>query len=211
MKKQGVYVVGPNDHLLNSMWSQSPDYYVTSTLSAADIICFQGGADIHPKLYNEALLPRTSYNSSRDEEDLEIWNAVSKDKPKVGICRGGQFLNVMSEGELWQHVDGHMGSHTMTNLLDLPKPTIFSMGSEIEVTSDHHQMMVPNLDYAEVIGISNKSKTFNGASTRPHPEYDTEVVFYNHTQSLCFQPHPEYNYKMFTRTYFFKLMEFFFK
>ena len=118
----------------------------------------------------------------------------------------------MSEGSMWQNVDNHGTSHKMTNLLDIPRSFVNS-GAEIEVTSDHHQMMVPNHHYGEVLGIANMATVFDAPKNvdRPAPEYDTEVVFYNHTQSLCFQPHPEYDMKIMTRTYFFKLMEFFFR
>jgi gamma-glutamyl-gamma-aminobutyrate hydrolase PuuD len=209
MAYQTVYIVGPNNPSLCAMFAQQPEYRVTSDFKTADVFCFQGGADLHPSLYNERLLSRTSYNKERDKEDLEAWLRAGS-SPKVGICRGAQFLNVMSEVSMWQHVDGHMGDHKITNLLDIPG-TVFDQGMEIDITSDHHQMMVPNHHYAEILAISHMSKVFQGAGDREKPEYDTEVCFYNHTQALCFQPHPEYSRKVYTRTYFFKLMEFFYK
>jgi hypothetical protein len=183
---------------------------VTDTVAIADVFCFQGGADINPALYDEKPMPRTVFNKDRDRIDLDAWEQAH-DKIKVGICRGGQFLNVMNEGSMWQHVNNHMGSHVITNLLEIPG-SVFGAGSEIKVTSDHHQMMIPNLHYGEVLGICDRATEFvTDNPDREYPKYDTEIVFYGGTQSLCFQAHPEYNFEAFCRTYFFKLMEFFFK
>src|SRR5438309_1359385 len=66
-------------------------------------------------------------------------------KPMAGICRGSQFLNVMAGGRLCQHLDGHGSWHDMET----------SDGRSFEVSSTHHQMMLPP-EGAKVIGWSAK-------------------------------------------------------
>lgn len=177
-----------------------------------DLVVFTGGHDLNPKLYGEEPLRETRFNNMRDNEDLEAWNKY-KDIPKVGICRGGQFLNVMSGGAMWQHVTGHGGAHLMHNLLIVPGIEEQSL----MVTSTHHQMMIPG-EKGFVLGIAldnvNKNKglatEYRSFLKRDKPRFDTEVVWYPETKSLCFQPHPEYNSHSEMRKYFFKLLNHFF-
>lgn len=105
---------------------------------------------------------------------------------------------------MWQHVDGHATGQTH-DLVDL----FWSENEIIPVTSTHHQMMVPGKQ-GEVLGIAFEAKRFESANPkRDKPEYDTEVVYYDTTWSLCFQPHPEYVKKNDPcRRYFFELLEY---
>lgn len=211
MVQKKVYIIGPRDLSLSSMFAASADYRPVATPTDADILCFQGGADVNPKFYGEEKLGYTYIDPERDEEDLYYWDTYPE-VPKVGICRGGQFLNVMSDGEMWQHVDNHESDHEATNLLTIPGSR-YKMGTLVDVTSDHHQMMRPHPEYGEVLCISHKASDFRTASSsnaNKVPEFDTEVVWYEHTKSLCFQPHPEYDRKYETRGYFFSLMKYFF-
>ena len=78
------------------------------------------------------------------------------------------------------------------------------------MTSDHHQMMVPHPTYGDVIAFAEEATIFKGNSKPPRitPVIDTEVVWYEHTKSLCFRPHPEYTGYDETRIYFFSLMRY---
>lgn len=110
-------------------------------------------------------------------------------KPMAGICRGGQFLNVMNGGKLWQNVNGHAlhGTHD-AYLLDEDGRVI----EEVQVTSTHHQMIRPT-DWAEILVSSNEaSRKENDKESVAGDGHDCESCFYEGTQSLCFQPHPEY-------------------
>jgi hypothetical protein len=155
----------------------------------ADFLCFTGGEDVDPALYGEKALTGTYFNTARDEREAEIFGrAVGLQKPMVGICRGGQFLNVMNKGKMWQHVDNHAlsGTHSIIDM---------KTGKEIDgMTSTHHQMMRP-ADDAEILAITGRSTIKQAASEeirRDQPETDDmEVLWYNGTLSLCFQPHPE--------------------
>src|SRR5574337_2129865 len=86
----------------------------------ADIFQFMGGEDVSPELYNE---PNThSYsNIHRDIEEMGYLTlAIKFGKPCVGICRGGQFLNVMCGGKMIQDISGHAirGTHTINIFSD---------------------------------------------------------------------------------------------
>lgn len=179
-----------------------------------DIIVFSGGPDINPKLYGEEKLPETSVDLIRDEHDLEFFERY-KDTPKVGICRGGQFLNVMNGGAMWQHVNNHGGTHSLINLL--PIYNKIDAGDEVQVSSTHHQMMIAG-DDGEVVAISmdnsgtkGRATEYISGSSRKPPEYDTEVVWYEKTKTLCFQPHPEMSYPKSTCHYFFTLLNYFYR
>lgn len=172
----------------------------------ADLICFTGGADVSPMLYRCHKHPATRSVASRDENctNLAVF-AEEQSIPMVGICRGGQFLNVFCGGTMWQHVEGHA--------MQAPHEAIdIRTGERLQVTSTHHQMMCPS-DDAEVVLI--------GATTNTRREYDSpeninilpecpdmEVVYYHEFKVLCFQPHPEYvpkNHEC--REYFFRLLQ----
>ena len=158
----------------------------------ADLICFTGGEDVSPELYGEQIHPKAHTSSERDDfESVIFWTAVELDKPMVGICRGGQFLNVMNQGRMWQHVNNHGGNHP---ILDM------ATGNHIEgMTSTHHQMMIPGpeANVLAVAGLSTqKERVVAGVVVKetsdPAGNTDVEAIFYNKTKSLCFQPHPEF-------------------
>lgn len=165
-----------------------------------DFVVFTGGQDIHPKWYNEVLLRETTPAEQRDREEIAFiqrwWN-----KRKIGICRGGQLLNVQSGGSMFQDVNNHNRDHEIIDLLISKEP--------IKVTSTHHQMMIPGED-GLVIGIAFEATKYLSASSRENPLFDTEVVWYDKTNSLCFQPHPEYSGAIGknTREYFFELINY---
>ena len=206
MNKIKVYIVG-FDHDIDRMYRQR-GYEIVDSIHKADIVQFIGGADVNPELYGERLITGTHCDFHADKRDKTAWDA-SADKMKVGICRGGQFVNVMNGGRMWQHVEGHnRGVHAISDLL-------FSTDrdnlDEISVTSTHHQMMIPSakgelLAFGNNIAYGHKS---NGGSTPT--KVDAEVVWYSDTKSLCFQPHPEYRGHPECTDYFFKLIDFFYE
>lgn len=160
----------------------------------AELVCFTGGADVHPKFYGEEVHPRTYANEARDIQCFTIFNhCVANSIPMVGICRGSQFLCVANGGGLWQHVDGHAvgGSHSARDVKG---------GYDIEVTSTHHQMMRPEgvegVDY-EILLTANESTQlqrmtagllWRNVATKP----DVEAVYWQGSKSFGFQPHPEF-------------------
>lgn len=168
-----------------------------------DCLVFVGGADITPFLYGEIKLKKTVCDFSRDLLEIKKFKGVKKTFPKIGICRGAQFLNVMAGGSMYQHVDNHSGFH---EIKDLWYDRVY------KVTSTHHQMMIPSSD-ATLLFAANRSTRRESASDvviRNHStdkEWDDpEVVVYYDYNALCFQPHPEYK-DLVTQDLFWELVE----
>ena len=158
-------------------------------ISIAEMVMFTGGADVSPHIYGDKKHKETYASEWRDGKEIEIFKrTVALGIPMVGICRGGQFLNVMSGGRMYQHVDKHAtgAGHEITDLLS---------GETVLVSSTHHQMMMPSPR-----GLLVASSTLLGTREwyegeifkKDVSEEDIEVVYYEHTRSLCFQPHPEF-------------------
>ncbi len=186
-----------SDHLYDKMFLSVGWTLVTSP-EEADLICFTGGEDVTPALYGHQNIA-SNCNWLRDVREKEIYDAYVGKIPFVGVCRGGQFLNVMNGGLMFQHVDNHGigGTHEMVNDLD----------QVIHVTSTHHQMMRPS-GKGEIIGEAGSRATQFIAWDHPKsPMSDTEVVWYEETQSLCFQPHPEYRGAEETKKAFFDYID----
>ena len=189
MSKPKVLVVGPGmDSSQVAEMFVEQGWVLAKANEEPDLVCFTGGADVSPKLYNEEEHYTTDTDPDRDAVEQKVFEKYEV-FPKVGICRGGQFLNVMSGGEMWQNVNKHgiYGEHQMMDLIT---------HQMLPVTSTHHQMMVSHPIDGEVIGIAWEASTFQAGpnKNRDIPEFDTEVVWYRSTNSLCYQPHPEYGY-----------------
>lgn len=211
-EKKIVFVVG-GDYTVKEMFNNH-GWVATSELDKADLYVFTGGADVTPELYGQKNVA-SGTNSRRDAIEVEIWDKLKEIKaPMAGICRGGQFLNIMNGGTMWQDVDGHTGNHDMYILEDHDdEGTVLDESKKIRVSSTHHQMMRPDID-AEILAVAQRSsyKTDDVGTLRSgdgkFDPVDIEVLFYPETQSLCFQPHPEYKWSPRECTdYFFKLLE----
>lgn len=209
--KLSVYVHGPGQLQYIRMFLDRPDEYQgTTNLNEADVVVFTGGEDIDPKLYHEKPLIQTRFNSERDAKDRIVYDtSLSQGKFLVGICRGGQFLNVMNGGTLWQDVNNHGRSH---RVVDVETKEV------VPVSSTHHQMMRINVKTGLRVAATNQAtrKTGFGTSwetntipllTTSQILYDDEVVWYKNTRSLCFQPHPEYDGYPECTDYFFRLLD----
>lgn len=159
-----------------------------SDIAKADLVVFTGGADVSPSIYGDKQHPYTGSHIERDAKEAAIFNeCIQLDIPMAGICRGAQFLNVMSGGRMYQHVERHTQPHTITDL---------QTGETIFVSSTHHQMMLPSPD-ALLVASSyqyGSREWYDGEVRRQDvSKQDIEVVFYEKTKALCFQPHPEFN------------------
>lgn len=188
-----VYIVGGGFEYIRLMYKLGCDG--AKGVEDADVILFTGGEDVDPHLYGEVPLAKTHYSKLRDEREQKIFDrALELGIPMVGICRGGQFLNVMNKGKMWQHVSCHTRNHLMR--IEVPP---FNKGKRrtIEVTSTHHQMMIPT-DEAIILGTAMEAleKDCVGYTKigKDENDPDTEVVLYEDTHCLCFQPHPEFNH-----------------
>lgn len=212
--KKSSYIVG-TDSAVTSIFFER-EYRNVSRIHHANIVVFTGGADISPSLYKEKPIPKTYPSLTRDNQDLKAWDNVKNNRNifKVGICRGGQLLNVLCGGSMWQHVNNHSlgwrDTHEAINLLRLPN-TIFNAGTKIILSSVHHQMMIPG-ENGEVLCFSNEATSFiSPDSSKVPPKLDPEVIYYPEERCLCFQPHPEIHAAHQTRSYFFALIEYLYR
>lgn len=215
LDKKRIYVVGGN-YAIEKIFSEKGGTLV-SNLDDADIVCFTGGADVSPGLYGEERHPTTMINEKRDAWEKVCFLRAEK-KLKVGICRGGQFLNVMNGGSLWQDVDCHAisGEHPLMYETFIGERS--TVQRSVMVTSTHHQMMIPSIKNGAKVwawaGLSTKkssgirmaNKQWLFVEPKTGHQTDAEIVFYPRTKSLCFQPHPEYNSRS-THDLFFTCVE----
>ena len=184
-----VFIVGQYKKPFIEMFLSRTGYCGTLNLADADICLFTGGPDVDPQLYGQKKHKTTYLSEQRDTEDLDAY-INSEHCLRVGVCRGAQFLNVMNGGSLWQDVNNHRAPHFMVDL---------QTGQNLWVTSTHHQMMIPGetayrvavCHCADRKETDTKIWTKDSAKKRDPEADDWEVLWYEESSSLCFQPHPE--------------------
>lgn len=183
-----VFIVG-GDGLIERMFLNR-GWKVVPRVADAEYIQFTGGADVSPMLYGEPKHPRTGNDPIRDDKEANLYHEWVGKKKMLGICRGGQFLNVMNGGSMYQDVDNHaiVGTHIAI---------VEATGKVVQVTSTHHQMMVPRYGHADVLVTAPISTRKEDGWQNNQAVYvsdlgDAEVILYENETSLCFQPHPEY-------------------
>lgn len=184
---KSVYIISGSQQYANLF--EELGYKTTAVIDHADFVCFTGGADVTPAMYGDNKHQYTGNDIARDQREVKIFDLCQQRQlPTVGICRGGQFLNVMSGGRMYQHVTKH-GIHGTHDMIDV------ETGENIPVTSTHHQMFMPS-DKAVVVAIATLGgdrEWYDGqVFKRDVSNTDYEVLYYEHTNSLCFQPHPEF-------------------
>lgn len=172
-----VFVVGHAKHYAS--WIK--DATLSFSPRNADLILFTGGEDVNPSLYGQKLGRYTYINKQRDIYEMEVFSKY-KDTPKLGVCRGSQFLTVMAGGSLIQHVTNHGVFH----------PLITKDGDFL-ISSTHHQMMYPFKVDHELLGWSDKRSTvfLDGNDESVPMAVEPEVVWYPKAKSFCIQGHPE--------------------
>lgn len=162
-----------------------------------DFVLFTGGEDVYPGYYNQTAGSKTNYNTDRDKYEKIYMFDRFREIPKLGICRGAQYLTVLSGGSLIQDVNGHATGQL--HYIEMSAPLT---GNIYKITSTHHQMMYPfNMkknDY-QIVAFSKyfmSTKYLNGQDVNielPKNFVEPEIVFYPNTNSLCIQGHPEMN------------------
>ena len=122
-----------------------------ASLQHADGLLLTGGPDIDPDLYGKATDPKAG-PTNRERDDLELFllrDALQRNMPVLGICRGMQLINVAVGGTLIQDITGHrvVGEdgkwESAYHQVDVPLGTelaaILGGAGLLEVNSRHHQ------------------------------------------------------------------------
>ncbi len=127
---------------------------VSEILDGLDGLLLTGGHDVNPAIYGQSPLPACGPpHEGRDTlECLLFTQALERDMPVFGICRGLQFINVMMDGTLFQDLPSqhpsslrhHMSPpydrpiHTVDVVADSPLAQVVGTGT-LKVNSYHHQ------------------------------------------------------------------------
>jgi len=159
------------------------------TMGEADLVQFTGGADVSPHLYGEFINhPSTHCHPARDMSEVRSFmEALRHGIPMAGICRGGQFLNVMCGGTMHQDSMHHAtgGTHKMKVVVD-------GMQYRVDVSSTHHQIMRLGSG-GTLVGFALEMPDdvlyLEGSSFALE---NVEAAFYHKERVLCYQPHPEF-------------------
>lgn len=124
---------------------------MTVLLEAIDGLIISGGPDVSPEQYNQHPGPMTvEFYPNQDETEIGlISEALERDLPLLGVCRGMQILSVIHGGTLHQHLDdtpgheghgGYDGTSTDHSVIVEQDSLLCSlMGESFSVNSTHHQ------------------------------------------------------------------------
>lgn len=189
-----VYVVGGDSSVKKMFWSAGYTVYDEATLTVEsgqpDIVCFTGGADVNPAVYGEEVKGARDWDDQRDAFELMIYNRYVNRVPMVGICRGGQLLNVLQGGEMVQ--DHGLVTGVVDMWANPPEACV-------PVLVDHHQGMI-----AGPKGMTFWRKPLSKkVLDREAVDY---LIFYPASRVICFQPHPEWGHQQ-TKTFFLNALE----
>jgi gamma-glutamyl-gamma-aminobutyrate hydrolase PuuD len=210
-----IYVENDYDGRYGEFWAHLGEVIRDRSVFLArpqdfDLICFTGGEDVSPELYNHRNL--NSHNSRRrDAREMEVHQIASElDMPMTGICRGSQFLNVMSGGTMVQDLRASHGGSPHLALTCHAEDDV----KDMKVTSSHHQMSLLGeggemLAHSEISipwsacvydgegmpmqGIAIDGETWCGDDRPPGPRiHMTEAFAYPERRIFAVQHHPEW-------------------
>jgi anthranilate synthase component 2/putative glutamine amidotransferase len=119
----------------------------TELLDLLDGLVFTGGSDLNPAMYGQEPHPESvGFHDERDRAELAlIREALQRDMPVLGICRGMQLLNVALGGDLHQHLGsathkGPPGRYTFHEVTVDPGTRLADvLGAGTRTHSCHHQ------------------------------------------------------------------------
>jgi putative glutamine amidotransferase len=150
----------PDEHL-----AEEPE----EILGRIDGLVLAGGADVDPSSYGEERHPETVDTvPERDAFEIALTReAIERDMPVLGICRGMQMLNVVRGGTLLQHLPDLFGHSEHRRVLgsfegaehdvSLTEGSLAAAaaGEIVHVTRSHHHQGVDRIgDGLLVSGIS---------------------------------------------------------
>ena len=141
---------------------------------------------------------KIEFYPNQDKTEMElIGEAIARDMPFLGVCRGMQMMSVMHGGRLYQHLDttpGHEGHGGFDGVetrhgVSATEGSLLAnlMGTSIDANSTHHQGVADAGDLT-VTGIADHDGLIE-AVERPdkkfclgvqwHPERAGHVVLYS--------------------------------
>jgi putative glutamine amidotransferase len=111
-----------------------------------DGLIFAGGGDINPAVYNGNHHPSIErVDNERDALEIELARqALSRQTPTLGICRGQQLLNVATGGNLIEHLPDQFGE------------TVRHRGAAGE-NVEHPVQIQPGSRLAQITGVTTLS------------------------------------------------------
>lgn len=173
-------------------------------LKTPGLLVIWGGSDIHPSIYGRENMGSYVLNSPslRDQVEMKLCaQAIKREIPILGVCRGAQLLCALAGGILVQDVSGHEYGHRVSTT-DTP---------DMMSSSLHHQMMYPWKTEHKLLawGTMPRSTHYTGLSEAeqaawPTREYESatsettkgviepEVVWFPTIKGLAVQGHPEH-------------------
>lgn len=121
------------------------DLGAAETIEVLDALVLAGGADLDPAGYGADPHPETAgVRPDQDQAELSLLRqALARDLPVLGVCRGMQLLNVGLGGDLVQHLDDHRPApgQFVRHRVEFEPGTRAAaiLGDAVEVESSHHQ------------------------------------------------------------------------
>ncbi|WP_213810149.1 gamma-glutamyl-gamma-aminobutyrate hydrolase family protein [Jeotgalicoccus sp. WY2] len=128
---------------------------IKEQIEVLDGLYLTGGNDINPSTYNEEPHPKLEkVEHGRDEYEIEvIKHAFKRGIPILGICRGSQLLNSLTDGTMYQDLEAQyegedLIQHKQKSNRDYLQHSVLIEGSrlhkivgtdKIRVNSHHHQ------------------------------------------------------------------------
>jgi putative glutamine amidotransferase len=173
------------------------DGTLRATFERLDGLLLQGGVDVNPQEYGEALAPYCGeVDAARDATELRVtrW-ALKEHLPILAICRGVQVLNIAAGGSLYQdiaaqlpdklhhpHVPGNPYNFHAHSVEIAPTSRLaHALGvTRIEVNSLHHQalkLIAPGFHVTArapdsiVEGIESNDREQFALGVQFHPEW----------------------------------------
>lgn len=132
-------------------------------------VLLTGGHDVNPEIYGEKPIPECGMPcDERDRMEKELVNqALERDMPVLGICRGIQFLNACLGGTLYQDLPSQHPTgteHHQKPPYDVPIHKVKLMKDsslyrlikteQLEVNSYHHQAIKDLSDRLKCMAVS---------------------------------------------------------
>lgn len=129
---------------------------ITDFIAAIDALLLPGGGDIHSDHFNQKWHPKLKFvDETRDELELSLFKeAIEKETPVFGICRGIQVMNVGMGGSLYQDIESEYPQDALTHPKVQSEDSQHQIGIEPEsmlgkiigekidvVNSAHHQAL----------------------------------------------------------------------